>query len=306
MQATLGLLHEVLALGAPLPLLPLGHLHQQQVLLAPVPLAELLVRRAVDAGVPRHGALRAEEAPAARALRLGDGLAGVVQHHRRAVLERAVRPRGGEHHGLAQRRAPPVEHLPREDPLAELRVERAAAPLLGAPDVGDPLLDLGADVAREARRAEGVVAPAARAVRGGRRHGVHADLAEDERRRGGGGDRGQPRRRRRGVGGGALTYEDNRPRRGARRGGHHGGRHDHLLELQLGGVLLVGYREELAVVSIGGVVVVVAAVGEDGEVEVVDEDGEVGGGVVGTGRPRPTPLPRFAAVSLARLRAEIK
>ena len=206
MKATITLLHEELALGAPLPLLPLGHLKQHGVLDAPVPLPELPVLGAGSAGVPRrHVAPRTEEPPAARALRLGDVVAAVVvrQHHRRAILEGAVGPLGPQQHGLAQRGAPPLEDLAGQDALAELRVQHAAAPLLGAPDVGDPVLDLGAHVAREAAAAEGVCAAPAGAVRVGGRHHVHADLAEHERR--GDGD-GRPGRRRRRRGVGALTF----------------------------------------------------------------------------------------------------
>lgn len=130
------------------------------------------------ATAPHHTAI--EEPPAARALRLGEVAAVVHQHHRRAILEGAVGPLGPEQHRLAQHGAPPLEDLTGQDVLAELRVQHAAAPLLGAPDVGDPVLDLGAHVAREAAAAEGVRAAAAGAVRVRGRHHVHADLAEHE------------------------------------------------------------------------------------------------------------------------------
>lgn len=181
-QATFGFLYEELALGAPLPLLAVGHLHHHQVLLSPVPRCQLLVLSAANTGVPRHAAPCAEQPLAARTLRLGDVAIAVVHHHRRAVLEGAVYLLGHEQHGFAHHGAPRLEGLPGEHALAELGVEDAAAALLWTLDVGDPVLDLEADVVGEAGGAEGMPTAAAGAVSVRWRHGVHADLAEEERR----------------------------------------------------------------------------------------------------------------------------
>ena len=177
-------LHEELAAGAPLPLHPLSHLVQHHVLPAPVAPGEPLVLVAGHAGVPRrHTAPRAEQPPAHLALRLGHApLAAaavlVRHHHLGAVRERAVGAARAEEHGLAELGAPPLEHVGRERRAAELRVERPGARRVGAPHHGaGASLDLGADVAGEARAAERVRAGGAAAVGLGGRHELHADAA---------------------------------------------------------------------------------------------------------------------------------
>jgi len=181
--AAIDFLHEELALGAPLPLHRLGHLVQLRVLPAP---GEPLVLVAGHAGVPRrHAAPRAEQPSAHLALGLGHAPLGaaaaavlVRHHHLGAVRERAVGAPRAEEHGLAELGAPPLEHVGRESHAAELRVERPGARRVGAPHHGAAGgLDLGADVAGQARAAERVHAGAAAAVDLGGRHGLHADAA---------------------------------------------------------------------------------------------------------------------------------
>jgi hypothetical protein len=179
--AAISFLHDEPAAGAPLPLHPGGHLEQHHVLPTPVVLPEPPVLVAGQAQVPRrHAAPRAEEAPAHLALALRNAPLGValVRHHQLgAVRKRAVRAPLAEEHGLAERGAPPLEHVGGERRAAELRVQRGGAGRVGAPHGGGGL-DLGADVARQARAAEGVRALSAAAVGfRGRRHGLHADAA---------------------------------------------------------------------------------------------------------------------------------
>lgn len=176
MLAAINFLHEELAPGAPLPLHLPGHLVQLHVL--PVPGAPLVLV-AGHAGVPRrHTAPRAEQPPAHLALGLGHAPRVVVvrHHHLGAVRERAVGAPRAEEHGLTELGAPPLEDVGRESHAAELRVERPGARRVGAPHHG-ARLDLGADVAGQARTAERVRAGDAAAVGLGGRHGLHADDA---------------------------------------------------------------------------------------------------------------------------------
>jgi hypothetical protein len=185
-QAATGLLDVEPASRAALPVALAGGLHEQQVLPRALPLAEPRELLAGHAGVPRHPAPRAEEPAAPLALGLGHALLGtaavvVRHHHLGAVRERAVGAARAEEERLAERAAPPLEDLGRERPAAELRVERGRAGRVGAPHHGAAAaaarLELGADVAGQARAAERVRAGGAPAVRRGGRHGLHADAA---------------------------------------------------------------------------------------------------------------------------------
>ena len=183
MQAATGLLDIEPAARATLPVALPGGLHKQQVLPRALPLTEPRKLLTGHAGVPRHPAPRAEEPPAPVALGLGHALLSVVvgHHHLRAVRERAVGAARAEEQGLAELGAPALEDLGGERAAAELRIERGSAGRVGAPHHGAAAaaaaLELGADVAGQARGAECVRAGGAAAVRRGGRHGLHADGA---------------------------------------------------------------------------------------------------------------------------------
>uniref|UniRef100_A0A0A9E8U1 Uncharacterized protein n=1 Tax=Arundo donax TaxID=35708 RepID=A0A0A9E8U1_ARUDO len=136
-------------------------------------------------------------------------------------------------------------------------VKHALAVLLGALDLGDPVLDLSADVAGEAGCTEGVRAAAAGMVHVRRWHVVKADLADRGlTTRVFTSGKGRSRRCRRGGGAGALNYGKSSRRlrnfigghiklwrvrgRLCRSSRHGGGGNNHLLELEFRGVVLVG------------------------------------------------------------------
>ena len=178
-QTAMGLLDVEPAARAALPFALPGGLNEQQILTAALPSAELRELSAAHAGVPRHRAMRAEQPPAHLALGLRHGVVVAVGHHHLgAVRERAVGPPRAGEHGLAQRGAPPLEHVDREGGAAQLWIESAGAGCVEASHGGGGAgLDLGADVARKTRWAEGVRAGAATAVDLRGRHFLVADAA---------------------------------------------------------------------------------------------------------------------------------
>lgn len=244
MHAALSLLHEELAPWAPLPPLVLGDLHQHKVLSPPLIGSQHLELLAAQPRMPPHLALRAEQPLAARALRLPHRLLPIVNHKRRAILERAVEPLRREDHGLAERRLPPREHVRGDDILAQLRPQDPLALDLRTLHHQYVLLDLRADVPAQAVAAEGVGAVAA-PEHLGCRCCVHADLAEHWGAR-------------RGLAPLINGYHRRRSDTNGTRSNHR--RHEHFLELELVGVLLVGDGEELLV-----------CVGERREVEVIHQ-----------------------------------
>jgi hypothetical protein len=183
-QAALCQLDVEPATRAALPLaIPRGR-QQQQVLPASLPHVKPLELIAGDAVVPRHQAPCAEQplAPLAHGLRDDAPLTAALvvhHHHLGAVRERAVGTPRTEEQGLAECGAPALEHVGGERPTAELRVECRGAGRVGAPHAGAGAagLDLGADVAGQARAAERVRAGGAAAVGLRGRHGLHADAA---------------------------------------------------------------------------------------------------------------------------------
>lgn len=181
MQTATGLLDIEPAARATLPVALPGGLHEQQVLPRALPLTEPRKLLTCHAGVPRHPAPRAEEPAAPVALGLGDALLAVVvgHHHLRAIRKRAVGAARAEEQGLAELGAPALEDFGGERATAELRIERGSAGRVGAPHHGAAAaaLELGPDVAGQARGAECVRAGGAAAVGRGGRHGLHADAA---------------------------------------------------------------------------------------------------------------------------------
>lgn len=91
MQTPFSFLNIKLAMRAPHPALALGHLPHQQILPPSLIFSQLPKLLALNPRMPPHVTTRAEQPMTHRALALRDQNPFLPHHHRRAVLERAVK-----------------------------------------------------------------------------------------------------------------------------------------------------------------------------------------------------------------------